>query len=126
MIDVVFNLIFFFLLASQFAQANRSELELPRQPGERDDPDEKTELVINIDEAGEILIQGNATTLDKLETIVQQTVIRLGGDPALIPVTIRIDKRTPSRDLDRATRLLRKHKIGHVRLAVEKPRGGGG
>ena len=56
MIDIVFLLIIFFMVASQFAQQSRLNLNLPEEKGEQDINPQTTGLVINIRDDGAIIL----------------------------------------------------------------------
>ena len=67
MIDVVFLLIIFFMTTAQFARMTRAELALPIEPGEQERAPEEAGLVINLTQAGEIIVSDQTLDLAQLE-----------------------------------------------------------
>jgi biopolymer transport protein ExbD len=73
MIDMVFNLLIFFMLITELKQKDLAELTLPPaymaeadKGGENDD-----RIILNIDNRGGLLWKGNRVTLDEMGTILQ-------------------------------------------------------
>lgn len=74
MIDVVFLLLVFFLVATTFQQMERElEVSVPQSEtsGSGDGPEP---IVINVLEDGKVVVRGNAVTLDQLQTLVGRTI----------------------------------------------------
>lgn len=75
LIDVVFLLLIFFLIATRFAQDDRElPVQLPSAAGAVPMTMEPLELVINIDQSGQYMVQGERTTLERLESILKKAV----------------------------------------------------
>jgi len=129
LIDVVFFLITFFMVTAQFAEANRADLQLPIEAGERGESREQDGLVINLTGAGEVIVLGSAIPWDELERIIMdQAKTAPGGDPGAVRVVLRADRGASAAQLNRVIRLLSSHGVGTARLATEIPsteRGGG-
>ena len=56
MVDIVFLLIIFFMVTSDFARDARAEVDLPRLQGEQSGDSEEAGLFINIDASGNIIL----------------------------------------------------------------------
>jgi biopolymer transport protein ExbD len=89
MIDVVFQLLLFFMVATTFLDPEKEiEIELPEAAsGEAPDPDNE-ELIINIFADGRIVLAGREIPA---ETLLSELKAAALADPAT-PVTIRGDR----------------------------------
>lgn len=56
MIDVVLQLIIFFMFTSQFGQVSRTDVDLPNEPGEEERAEDKPTLIIDITLEGAYVI----------------------------------------------------------------------
>ncbi|HEX5103661.1 MAG TPA: biopolymer transporter ExbD [Pirellulaceae bacterium] len=119
MIDIVFLLIIFFITVNQVTEANRTKMELPTLQGSQDQS--KAALTINVDEAGEIIIAGQAVSLADLVRIVSAELAGVDNEPSRLTVVLRADRRGNSRTVNEVIRLLTRLDIGRVRFSVEKP-----
>lgn len=123
MIDVVFLLIIFFMVTSEFARDVRAELELPQLPGEQKEQPEEAGLVINIDENGAILlsVSEDPVTLEELRQRLEEAFLSSGstGDHVLL----RADKRASTTRLNEVVRLLHEVGVGSTRMGTEVPWG---
>jgi len=113
MIDVVFNLVIFFMLVTDINQKDLAELTLPvahmAAEDKGDDPDDR--LIINVDRNGQLLVKGKATSLDELGTQLERAKDRYdrrmqaqgksgydeisGQKASKLYVLLRADKETP-------------------------------
>jgi biopolymer transport protein ExbD len=92
MIDVVFLLLIFFLVASRFAQEERTmPIELPNAASAVQLTQRPREIVVEIDRQGKMLLDGVEATLDDLE----QAIVRAAADnPTTQNIIVRSDRRT--------------------------------
>lgn len=99
MIDVVFQLIIFFLLSSHLAkQENQLELPLPSAGmGEEDTDDERPRVTINILASGQLQLGSQPITPDELTAHLRERLARLGKD---LELRIRSDREAPYRFVD--------------------------
>lgn len=79
MIDVLFLLIIFFMVATEFSQAERSvDLELPKVGEAGTNPSPPTPHIVQVTAAGDLLLDGQVRTPDELTAalaeLVQQSV----------------------------------------------------
>jgi biopolymer transport protein ExbD len=91
MIDMVFNLLIFFMVVSQFASAERDlKVVLPEGSEAMPLTVKPQEIFINVDKDGRYFIRGREITeAELLQTLVQAAI----NNPASQSVIIRADKR---------------------------------
>lgn len=91
MIDVVFTLLVFFMLATTFLERERLlGLELPTASHADRAPVNGRELVINVALDGQMWIDGKRVDANELASVLSETVRR----DAATPVTVRGDRRS--------------------------------
>ena len=91
LIDVVFLLLIFFLVASRLSQEDR-ELDIPLPSAANAMPMTVVpqELVVNIDQAGDMYINGQVVDSAQFETLLRQAI---ADNPLGQEVIIRADRR---------------------------------
>jgi biopolymer transport protein ExbD len=91
MIDVVFNLLIFFMVVSQFAQQER-DLKVLLPDGSEAMPltAKPREIFVNIDREGRYFVRSRQVTAQELSEILTQAAL---NNPASQSVVIRADKR---------------------------------
>lgn len=93
LIDVVFLLLIFFLVASRFAQEDYElDVVLPSASEAQPLTVEPKELFINIDQRGEYYVDGRSMSKDEVEEVLRQAV---ANNPVNQSVVIRADRRVP-------------------------------
>lgn len=91
MVDVLFNLLIFFLLATTIAQVEREmQIALPFAEAAGPISASLKEVVINVDGAGRVFISGSEVSPEQLREIVSRAV---AGNPDQ-KVTVRGDRTT--------------------------------
>lgn len=112
MIDVVLQIIIFFMFTSRFGEMARSEIELPRQPGERAEAPDEPVLILDLTASGQLLIAGAPVSLDRA---VATAKARAGasGSPSIL---VRCDRSADSAQLNRVCRAL--SGVGIERIAL--------
>jgi len=127
MVDVVFQLIIFFMLTARSAQEARPPLDLPPERGREEESAESAGLVLSIEADGDLLIGRTPIDLDDLSGIIRDEADRRhGGDRTAVRVTVRADRRALTDRLNEVVRALRQQGIGGAGLATEAPTGGRG
>ncbi len=127
MIDVVFLLLIFFMTTTQFARMSRAEIDLPQEPGEREQSlAEPGEVVINVTRSGEIIVDERSLTHDQLLRMVAADMKSIGGDAASIRLTIRAHRGAPASIVNRIAADLARIGVRDWRLATEVPARNGG
>lgn len=94
LIDMVFNLVVFFLVASHFSSETETSVELPQASTSKDDAEDPRRLVITITDQEQLFVKEHAIDLPKLTDLVREELDRNG--PEFI-VQIRSDRRVPYR-----------------------------
>jgi biopolymer transport protein ExbD len=117
MIDVVFQLIIFFMTVSQQSHLVATELELPRMAGARDQA--PATLTINITHDGRIIVSGNPIGLAQLDETIQRALADRQGGPDAITTVLRVDRRGNSALVNRVVNRLRAAGLKRSRIAVE-------
>lgn len=91
LIDVVFLLLIFFLVATRFAQEDRElDVVLPSASEARPLTESPRELFVSIDREGQYFVDGRNVSAEEVEQILNQSV---ANNPASQSVVIRADKR---------------------------------
>lgn len=88
MIDVVFQLIIFFMTCSQIAAVDQTPIDLPRLPGATDAG--QRDLAISVRKDGTLLLQGKPVTIPDIEARVRAAAAERGGADK-ISVALRVD-----------------------------------
>lgn len=128
MIDVVFNLIIFFMLITQMVTIERAELELPRaDEAQEEQAQDKKQLVINIfrqqtDDGKWIEISGALYSWPELAQLLyeeSQNSFDEAEDVSERQVLIRGDRDTPYRMVQRVMLECSKQKIYKISFAAK-------
>jgi biopolymer transport protein ExbD len=91
LIDVVFLLLIFFLVATRFAQEDRElDVMLPAASEARPLTVQPREMFINVDHRGRYFVDGKTLNGDEIENVLEQAVV---DNPVNQSVIIRADKR---------------------------------
>jgi biopolymer transport protein ExbD len=106
LIDVVFLLLIFFLVATRFAEEERQlDLDLPAASEALPATAQPDEIVVNIDADGKFFIDGAFRQLEQVEQILLRAQT---NNPLTQTVVIRADKRTDWQHVATAIDLCRK------------------
>ncbi len=90
LIDVVFQLIIFFLVATEFDSEDRElDVTLPKASEARPLTAEPTEVFINIDKDGNYFMNGKQRSMDEVETLLREAKV---NNPLSQSVILRADK----------------------------------
>ena len=123
MIDVVFQLIVFFLLASHFAKQDvQLELDLPAaRSGKTDEADDARFVVVNVLRDGEALLAGRVVTMEELQRVVQLKREEIGEG---LEIRIRAHRDAPYKNLEPVMVACARAKTWNVKIAVLREEGG--
>ena len=121
MIDIIFLLIIFFMVAAKFAQQATIDLNLPNEKGEVAPANTPSALIINLTATGEIILDSpdNIISIDALDSRIQSFVDAESATWDLI--TLRADEHAESSSLNEILRILNKHGLRATRIATESP-----
>jgi len=96
MIDVVFLLIVFFMATAQFAKLTKADIDLPKEQGETERAAVNSSVVINVTESGELIVDGDAFSMDRVVAMVRVELRNTDGDPTALDLLIRADRAAPA------------------------------
>ncbi len=120
LIDVVFLLIIFFLVASHFIRHEHVErIELPLASEAREDDDSPNRLVVTIVASGEISIATTTITPEEFEQRLQVLIAKQGV--AATELRIRADRSVRYSNVEPMLITAAKNGVTKVRFAVLKP-----
>ena len=90
LIDIVFLLLIFFLVATRFAEEDRElDVELPTASEAQPLTVKPKEVFVNVDQEGSYYVGGHMLDADGVEAVLQQAVV---NNPASQSVIIRADR----------------------------------
>jgi len=117
LIDVVFLLIIFFMVVSQFTQIEIEALELPpATQGERpSDPLDK-QIILNVHQDGRIRIASQDYSVDLFENLLRSKLQQFPGED--LSILIRADRQTPWRLVRPLMEACGRNAISQIRYAV--------
>lgn len=92
MIDVVLQLIIFFMYTSQFSQVMRSPIDLPKQAGDEMELVDPTAIIVDVQNDGSLIVERSVIDLPKLALMVRVEIDRLDGDASRVDLLIRADQ----------------------------------
>lgn len=121
MIDIVFQLLIFFLVTAQMAQQSRANLNLPKEKGEETTEREQAGLTINILADGSVVVNDATVSLEALERMVDEAIKVAGGVDRLKPL-IRADRGADTARLNEVFARLSGRGLSAIRLATERNR----
>ena len=121
MIDIVFQLLIFFLVTAQMAEQTRAKMDLPREKGEDTTEREQAGLTINVLADGRIVVNDAEVTLAQLDGLVDAAIQSVGGADRLKPL-IRADRAGDASKLNEVFERLTARGLSAIRLATERSR----
>jgi len=119
MIDITFLLIIFFMTVTQVSEINKEQLNLPELEGSDDQLE--SNITINVDQTGQVIVSGNKVTVPELIYMVGQEMKRVGNDPNQLKIVIRADERGISKTVNEIVTAMAGFQISRVRIAVQVP-----
>jgi biopolymer transport protein ExbD len=121
LIDVVFLLLIFFLVATRFAQDDRElPVQLPSASSAVPMTMEPAELVVNVDASGQYMVQGERVTLERMESILRKAV---ADNPINQLVIIRGDRNVAFQSIVSVMDLCTKVKVPSYKISTESKEG---
>ena len=119
MIDVVFNLIVFFLVASHFSHAQMdAPVNLPAASQAGASDDDPRRLTITVTSTGKWSIAGKPASLTEIENAIRQGA---GDAPSTFSIHIRGDREAPYKSIEPLLLASAKAKVTTVRFNVIQP-----
>lgn len=124
MIDVVFQLIIFFMYTSSFSQLARTPIDLPQEVGDEIEHLAPETITVDLNAQGQMLVEGEVLTLDELARLVQFELDGTSGSPDAFGVLIRPDQNLPSRLVNQIADRLTAMGVRRWKVATSVPPGG--
>ena len=143
MIDIVFNLLIFFMVVTDLNQKELADLTLPiaymASEDKDNDPDDR--IILNVDKYGFIQFRGKRVTLDELGSILHRAkesyILKMkrrgkkgteplpgGGEASKLFVLLRADKDTPWQHVQWLMTIMAEQKLYKMQFATKKFRDG--
>jgi biopolymer transport protein ExbD len=121
LIDIVFQLLIFFLVTAQMAEVTRAQLDLPKEAGEEASDSDKAGLTINVLADGSVVVADETLSEAALDRAIEAAIDAAGGADMLKPL-VRADRNCDAERLNEVFRRLSSHGLAAVRLATERGR----
>ena len=120
LVDVVFLLLIFFLVATEIAQEQERQLDLLLPEASEAQPltSRPREMFVNIDAQGRYVVGGNTLALEDLELELKRAWV---NNPDRASVIIRADKRCPWQFVVAAVNACLKADIRQYRVTAREP-----
>jgi biopolymer transport protein ExbD len=121
MIDVVFQLLIFFMVGMQVSKINAERLELPQLAGLEEQKEQ--DLTINVNQGEQIMIGGKEHTHDAAIALVAETHAKAASErpPTALTIVLRIDRRSTCKPVNDLVNDLSRMEIKRIRFAVQVP-----
>lgn len=117
MIDVVFNLLIFFMVASEFAKEDRQlDVQLPAASEAMPLTAKPKEIFVNVDSNGRFFMENRQVSEDEVDAYLQRAA---RDNPVNQSVIIRADKRVPLDYVVKVMNLCNRAKITDYTLTTE-------
>lgn len=124
MIDVVLQLIIFFLFTSQLAQTARSPVDLPQEQGEDQRAANPDTLVIDVGPDGSFLIDGSARPLEDVVRLVSLENEAAKASGRSLDLLIRADRTAAAVHINTLANRLASAGVRRWSLGTTVPAGG--
>lgn len=127
MVDVTMLLIIFFMMTSQFAQAVRRPMDLPKERGGEAVNTKRDLMIIDVLGVDRYATLGGPMNLDELLQTVGTEMKKTGGPDGSLELVVRADQASPAAELNRLATALAGIGMRTWRLATsgEELAGGG-
>jgi biopolymer transport protein ExbD len=121
MIDVVFQLLIFFMVGMQVSKINAERLELPQLAGMEEQKEQ--DLTINVNKDEQIMIGGKEYTHDAAIALVADAHAKASAEspPTALTIVLRIDRRATCKPVNALVNDLSRMEIRRIRFAVQVP-----
>lgn len=123
MIDVVLQLIIFFMFTSQLGQVTQTQIDLPIEPGEKTPASAAPSFVLDMTESGELLLEARPISLVQFFRLVDLEIRRAGG-PEQVSILIRPDRLAAAQHLNDLASRLRERGVTRWKIGTTESIGG--
>jgi len=126
MIDIVFQLLIFFLVTSHMVEIARARLDLPQERGEDDRSEELSGLVVNLLPDGRITVGDEELSLAAVEALAVRLGSASGAELAARRPLVRADRNAPAGRMNELIAALERAGAKAIRIATSPGGAGGG
>lgn len=119
MIDIVFNLIIFFIVSMQFSNEQQFDVQLPSSSNAQPLTSPPDEIIVNVLADGRVAIKDEILTLDQLRTMLSDAQARYADQAVLV----RGDGRGVLQHTVNVFSVCRAARIENFSLATQPPEG---
>ena len=123
MIDVVFQLIIFFMVTSHLGDLRRTRIDLPTEQGQQSGQRDAA-MIVDINHEGRYLLDSSPVALEELVRVARAG-LEDAPDSDAFDVLVRPDKDTPAMHLDRLLSRLSGAGVTRWRMGTRGVEGGG-
>ena len=121
MIDIIFQLIIFFMVVSQFTSIAVETLTLPEaKKGEEAGSGQADRIIVNVHDDGRIVLFGKEHTTETLADALEEQLE--DRDKAKVPIVLRADTAAAWETAAGVLRAVGKCGMSRVRIAVAEPK----
>ena len=117
MIDVVLQLLIFFMFTSQFSQMSRMRMDLPREKGEIEEPLPAT-IVLDVMADGSVYLDATLAGPERLDRVVAIELENAKREQRPFQVLIRADRVCPASHINALADRLRGVGVDRWKLAT--------
>jgi len=121
MIDIVFLLIIFFMVAAQFAQQARVDIALPKEMGKHATIESGSLIIINVSGNDDIILDATIGVISLSDLDLELKNLKENNDLVWENVKIRADGASSSGTFNDIISLLSKHGLKATIIATEEP-----
>ncbi len=118
MVDLILLLIIFFMLTSQFAQAERRPMELPRESGAKAATESKDQIVIDVDGNGDFHVLNKRMNLEQVTGMIERELKRRGDPEGRLDLIVRANRASGAAELNRLADTLARLGVRTWKLAT--------
>ena len=118
MIDIVFQLLIFFLVTAQLSQYSRADLDLPQEAGEKTDAAAEAGLIINVLPDGTFEIASGVVSIEEIQSLARDLARDSESKGEVARPLVRADRNAPTASLNKILSTLQKAGIPAVRIAT--------
>ena len=123
MIDVVLQLIIFFMFTSQFGRITQTQVDLPLEPGEKTVVGEPPSFAVDLAADGTLVLDGRTVSRARFLRMVDAE-IRRSGSADSVTILVRPDRALAARSLNELALDLRERGVRRWRIGTTDPSGG--
>lgn len=119
MIDVVLQLIIFFMYTAQFSQVTRTLIDLPSEAGEAEAEVEPRGIIVDMRVDGSLIVERGDVTTEQFFAMVEAEIVERGSADA-VELLVRAHRDAPMTHVNRLAQRLAVMGVRNWRLATSE------